>query len=261
MGYTTDFSGKFKLNKPLSAARVAYLKAFAQTRRMKRNAALVEERPDPLRRKVGLPVGVDGGFFVGAGGMAGQEHSADVMEYNSPPRNQPGLWCQWVPTDDGRAIEWDGGEKFYDYVEWLEYLIENFLSPWGYKLNGRVRWWGEDSNDRGVVVVKDNEIRTAEDTITNELDEEEDEEDDEPTFTGDVPASARPPAIVVRTVKSKSNPKAKPHEVRISRTDGKMYCTCKGWQNNKTCRHMKDTTKEHILAALEQAGAEGGIGI
>ena len=36
MGYTTEFSGEFKLNKPFSLKMANYLKMFSQSRRMKR---------------------------------------------------------------------------------------------------------------------------------------------------------------------------------------------------------------------------------
>jgi hypothetical protein len=72
------------------------------------------------------------------------------------------LWCQWTPNEDGSAIQWDGGEKFYNYIEWLQYLIENFISRWGYKLNGEVCWNGEDESDSGILSLKDNVL-----TVTN----------------------------------------------------------------------------------------------
>ena len=52
-----------------------------------------------------------------------------VLDNNSPPREQPGLWCQWVSTDDGRALVWDGHEKFYRSSGWMRYLIDTFLRP------------------------------------------------------------------------------------------------------------------------------------
>lgn len=173
MGYTTYFDGAFDLDSPLSAAQVVYLKAFNNTRRMKRDAEKLAERPDPVREAVGLPIGPDGAYFVGSGGFHGQEHSDDVVEYNHPPKGQPGLWCQWVPTENGEFIVWDDGEKFYNYVEWLEYIIEHFLRPWGKCLTGKVRWSGEEGDDRGVIVVTDNVVETSYDVITNPLDEEQ----------------------------------------------------------------------------------------
>jgi hypothetical protein len=71
MGYSTDFEGRFELDKPLTAAHATYLKKFNATRRIKRNASLTQNRPDPLRLAVGLPVGEEGGYFVGGGGFMG----------------------------------------------------------------------------------------------------------------------------------------------------------------------------------------------
>lgn len=42
---------------------------------------------------------------------------------------QPGLRCQWEPTEDGTAIKWNGEEKFYKSPEWMTYLIDTFLKP------------------------------------------------------------------------------------------------------------------------------------
>lgn len=161
MGYTTDFSGQFDLNKPLTVAHKNYLEKFAETRRMKRNPDLTDLRDDPLRKEANLPIGVEGGYFVNETGFHGQDHGEDVIDHNGPPRGQPGLWCQWVPSHDGKSIVWDGGEKFYDYVEWLQYIINHFLTPWGYVLNGEVDWVGEDFDDRGKIKVVNNVIKVG----------------------------------------------------------------------------------------------------
>jgi hypothetical protein len=160
MGYHTDFIGEFNLNKELSPKHKAYLEKFAETRRMKRDSGLAEQLIDVARKAVKLPIGVQGAYFVGGVGYCGQNEDISVKDHNSPPTGQPSLWCQWVPRDDGKAIVWDGGEKFYEYVDWIEYLIDNFLAKWGYKLNGEVEWCGEDANDRGKIVVKDNKVTT-----------------------------------------------------------------------------------------------------
>jgi hypothetical protein len=159
MGYTTDFFGEFTLDRELKPEHAAYLRKFNETRRMKRDAAKSELRPDPLRIAAGLPIGVQGEFFVGAGGSRGQEKGAsagDILDYNSPPSTQPSLWCQWTVSDNGMEIVWDQGEKFSDYVPWIEYLIDNFLKPWGYSLNGDVKWNGEDTYDLGLIEIRDN---------------------------------------------------------------------------------------------------------
>jgi len=156
VGYTTDFNGEFSLDKQLSDEHYEYLLKFSETRRMKRDAVKVAHLKDPVREAVGLDVGIEGEFFVGAKGWAGQDKDSSIIDYNSPPTTQPGLWCQWIPSKSKDAIEWDGNEKFYDYVEWIQYMINNFFSPWGYVLNGIVYWKGEDENDVGLINIKNN---------------------------------------------------------------------------------------------------------
>lgn len=177
MGYTTNFSGTFRVEPPLTPAHRDYLKEFNNTRRMKRDPEKTKNYPDPLRDAVGLPVGEEGEYYVGANippehwtanGIElparldgfGQAHTPDILNFNSSPGAQPGLWCQWGPTDDGTGIEHDGGEKFYDYVDWARYLLAHFLVPWGYTLNGTVEWQGEDSDDRGRIRIENNRLRT-----------------------------------------------------------------------------------------------------
>jgi hypothetical protein len=69
------------------------------------------------------------------------------------------IYCQWMPTEDGTGLEWDGAEKFYDYVEWLEYMVSHFIKPWGYTLNGSVTWTSAIYEPaRGTIHVQDNHI-------------------------------------------------------------------------------------------------------
>ena len=47
------------------------------------------------------------------------------------------------------------------------------------------------------------------------------------------------PYAIMDTFPSLSRPDKPPHEVRISKQDGRVYCICRGWQMRKTCRHLK----------------------
>ena len=144
MGYTTEFRGSFTFNKQLSANMLNYLTKFSETRRIKRN---LDEA-----------FGVEGEFFAFGGGFGGQDREDNILDYNTPPSTQPGLWCKWTPNEDGTELEWDGGEKFYHYTEWLFYLINKIIAPNGYVLNGEVKWRGEDFDDVGTILVEDNKI-------------------------------------------------------------------------------------------------------
>lgn len=176
MGYTTDFSGEFTVTPPLTASHAAYLRKFAATRRMKRvnveegigNREIAPPQAEEgLHKEVGLPWGIEGEFYVDHESWS-SEGDETVIDHNTPPSTQPGLWCQWVPGEDGSTIVWDGGEKFYDYVEWLQYIVDNFLKRWGYQLDGEVDWQGEDGDDFGKIVAKGNAIRTRQGRRTYE---------------------------------------------------------------------------------------------
>lgn len=70
----------------------------------------------------------------------------------------PGFYCQWVPTEDGKELMWGGNDKFYYYLDWLQIIIDKFLTVWKIQLNGSVKWQGEDRGDFGVITVIDNKI-------------------------------------------------------------------------------------------------------
>ena len=162
MGYTTEFTGQFNLDRTLTADHYRYLVKFSDTRRMARDPDECEGMPDRLRHKVGLPIGDEGGYFVGGTGTCGQDNDDSVIDQNEPPEGQPGLWCNWTPNDEGNSIVWNETEKFYYYTEWLQYIISHFLKPWGYLVNGKVDFQGEDSDDYGSIMVQDNIVMTTE---------------------------------------------------------------------------------------------------
>jgi hypothetical protein len=150
MGYSTDFEGEIKVEPPLNAEEIAFLNKFSETRRMHRH---------------------NGPYFVDGAGYAGQEHSPDVIGYNDPPPGQPSLWCQWVPTEDGSAIHWNGVEKFNSGYEWMTYLIDHFLKPGHiaplpflgeHVLNGEILAQGEDIHDRWKLRVVNNVVSKIE---------------------------------------------------------------------------------------------------
>ena len=144
MGYTTEFKGKFSLNKELDNVTFEFLNQLANTRRMKRNLPEI--------------YGYEGEFFTEGTGYRGQDRVENVIDFNNPPYAQPGLWCGWIPTKDRLSIEWDGGEKFYGYIEWIEYIISKILAPRGYILSGVVKWRGEDFDDIGEISIIDNMV-------------------------------------------------------------------------------------------------------
>ena len=161
MGYTTEFKGVFKVAPELTEKHAEYLRAFSYVRHMKRITLDAEKLVDIRRVAVGLPVGLEGEYYVGSADDGnfgqGQWNKSDptIIDYNTCPSRQPGLWCKWTPTADRTGIEWNGFEKFHGYIPWLIYLLENFLVHWGYIVNGEVYWEGENPEDTGVIRVRD----------------------------------------------------------------------------------------------------------
>lgn len=126
MGYDTNFTGQFDLDKPLTHEHASYLNNIAS----------------------------QGGDMEPPAGSIIDD-------------NEPAAYCDWVPTEDGTGIEWNGAEKFGDYVDWIEYLISHFLKPWGYVLNGQISWSGDDSEDSGTIYVQNNKVEAVFDEVLN----------------------------------------------------------------------------------------------
>jgi hypothetical protein len=122
MSWNTEFSGRFTLDRPLSAEHRAVLEEIASTR-----------------------------------------HAGGDGKPDTP-------YCQWVPSEDGMGLEWDDGDKFYFFEEWLEYLVLRYIKPWGYVLNGSVRWIGTTHGDYSTITVVDNEITFESGEIGSETD-------------------------------------------------------------------------------------------
>ena len=172
MGYTTDFNGEFKFSRPLTVKEKKYLNTFSKTRRMCRDVNKIMElhkgkhgNPHPLDDTAEGIYGKQGEYFAKDDGNFGQNDDTTVLNHNGPG-NMPGLWCQWEPDEDGKHLRWDNGEKFYNYVEWLKFLIEHFFNKWGVSINGECEWAGESSDDLGKIMVKDNIVTVLEGQVT-----------------------------------------------------------------------------------------------
>jgi hypothetical protein len=76
------------------------------------------------------------------------------------PNGQPSIWLGWeiVEKDSVYYLEWDGGEKFNKYTEWLEYVIKYIFKGWGLELNGSIEWRGDRWDDLGLIDVTNNKV-------------------------------------------------------------------------------------------------------
>lgn len=156
MGYTTIFKGRFEFDREIDPQLADYINNFAKIRHVKRSVSAYKElHPDWQQKCFDGNPGKDGEYIID--GKMWVEPNSDVIDHNEPPGNCPGLWCQWI-VKNRKYLQWDGGEKFYKYTEWLEYLIKNFIAPKGYVLNGKVSYQGEDVDDKGFIEVVNNKV-------------------------------------------------------------------------------------------------------
>lgn len=132
----------------LNPEHLEYLQKFNATRRVRRDSTITEEREDRTRLAVGLPVGLNGCYFVGETGLSGQNKGGDVLDVNSPPADQPSVWCPWTVREDHlheHHICLNEKERHNDVWEWFWYVKGHFLDLWGYRLvSGRVDYEESD---------------------------------------------------------------------------------------------------------------------
>lgn len=170
MGYTIKYSGRFNLNKSLTDDQAKFLRDFAATRHYSRAWKEDEENgkwfvdpdckfePDFFNDKEYEKV-LYAKPYNHKKRKAYELEKWGCADYSEVNPGMPSFYCQWVPTEDMMGIEWDGGEKFYNAKEWLEFIIENYLKPWGYVLNGQVEYkYGENEypSEFGFLIIKDN---------------------------------------------------------------------------------------------------------
>ena len=177
MGYSTQFYGKIMAEPAFSKEEKEFLDKFCQTRRCKRKDEILE-----------------GSFYVCKNPAKENwgQGCQNIMANNDPPSEQPGLWCQWVISDDLEGIEWDGGEKFYDAAQWMDYLIKFFFDKRAiapkldgklaflkkHKLNGEILCVGEETGDIWKLIVKNNKVMIAQGKQVSLIKEEDFEDED-----------------------------------------------------------------------------------
>lgn len=186
MGYQTVLGGSFSVTTVVTKKFMNFINRFSETRRMMRNPQIIKEM-DPYwaKRCFRGQLGDQAGYYTPpkiiksnwlpthvkapnkkttVKNLLGDVQDKSVVNCDCPPVNQPGFKCNWI-MPDRTTLQWNGSEKFVDYIEWLEYVIEHFFKPSGYVLNGVVFWQGDDFNDSGAITVRDNCIEVKEGSI------------------------------------------------------------------------------------------------
>ncbi|WP_440868119.1 hypothetical protein [Staphylococcus shinii] len=146
--YSTEFNGKFEFNEAVNDDVRDFVNGLSRTRRVLRDE-------DLLLDMTGIDFGIDGEYFI----PTVEEEDMAVIDSNTPPSDQPGLWMDWEITEDGKYLQWTGMEKFRFYLEWLDYLANNVFVPNNIKLNGSMEYQGWDERDKGTIFIVDNQVK------------------------------------------------------------------------------------------------------
>lgn len=85
----------------------------------------------------------------------------------SPEPDLPAYWDLFDISEDRTTILPDEDESSHGLRLCLMLLVEHYLAPLGYLLNGEVSWDADDVNDRGCIFIKDNLIEDVDDVIVN----------------------------------------------------------------------------------------------
>lgn len=121
MGYTTKFTGHLTLSRHLTMAEAKTLLEISEEYRTIEQSSLASIT-DP-----------------------------------APPKG----YMQWVPDESLKHIVWDQNEKFYDYEQWLKWIVAA-LASWGIEAAGSFKWQGESVGDIGELLVVDGHVTSYE---------------------------------------------------------------------------------------------------
>ena len=155
MGYSTEFTGSIGITPRLKKEDKEFLDKFFEIRHMKRDMSKLKG----IKKEDISKFGKDGCFYL----VDDKYDDPTIVDYNNPA-DMPSLWCDLEIDDneEGSFIQWNGSEKSYGINDednnWFDWLIKNFFEPKGYTLNGEMYWRGEDFNDIGKIVIKDNKV-------------------------------------------------------------------------------------------------------
>lgn len=155
-----NIEGSATITEKLNAKHKNYLNAFAKTRRVARKESFLSNVKDPVRERVNLPLGEEGAYFIGGydfSHLGNDGADPSISDYFQAPEGQPSQWCMWQINKN--KLVWNKCiDDFDSHHLWLRYLIDHFLSPWGYSLNGQFRWTGLEDSHVGKIKIINNKL-------------------------------------------------------------------------------------------------------
>lgn len=151
MGYNTDFDGEIKINPALPKDIANYIRDFSRVKHIKRDPEVVPSLNDGKGLSYcfnGNP-GPDGCYYIGKDESLGTgEEELDGLS----------LWCDFTVSQDGSEIMWNQSSRTIKALEWISFLINHFIAPFGHVCNGTIECCGDNFDDKWEICVENNEV-------------------------------------------------------------------------------------------------------
>lgn len=128
-----------------------YLGMFCEVPHWKRNEATCRLIKDPFRDAIGLPPGKYGEFVIGT-----KKFDSSVSS-KRPYKHHPSEFVPFAVNLDSEfkmTLNMVGSPRPSVLAKWTSYLLEKFIGPWGYNMNGYISW--DDDVTTGYVHVLNN---------------------------------------------------------------------------------------------------------
>lgn len=74
----------------------------------------------------------------------------------------PSIHCDFEVNSDATGLVWNGSEKTYEAIDWIQLICDDFLDEFGVLANGSLVANGESRGDVWRLDVKDNVVTRVE---------------------------------------------------------------------------------------------------
>jgi len=148
MGYRIEFRGDITYSGSDEDMKIVadIMDGLSATRRVKRDMS-------KHTGELSLPMedyGIEGEFYFG-------RDDSSVVDSNSPPSSQPSLYCGWEYDTPG-VLVWNYDEQASSPDGWIRYIVEKIISANNCVCNCEIEYRGDDWDDYGTIVVKNNVV-------------------------------------------------------------------------------------------------------
>lgn len=176
MNYRYEISGHLTTDKPIDSELKDFINTFSKTRHCQRNLSALNKaiaQTPNAEKYIKTLIGEDVRKLKSTELFACDQHDELDMvlsnesnkyfiTYNMPEPAFPALYCNFFYETQTNTLKWcnkqniDASPK--TIKAWLDWFIRNVFMPLGISLKGTLTYQGEDSEDNGVITVKNNNI-------------------------------------------------------------------------------------------------------